>query len=228
MTAPSSAIATWSAVWKITPVDEIFSSTPDRDVGRQDQRRRTVGEIRCQMRPYLDVPVAHDRRAQVAQRQRGGQRGRGGLRALVLGRVGQPGPVQRLLLVVRGEHAVGDRGRRVQRHPGQALGHRVAHVVEMRCLAADHHAQAPPRRRGWRPVPVPRPGSRSRPAPAPRSGCRCRRRRRPCVRRRAARRRSCRARCWPRWPASAPTRRAVADRERRRLRSIRAPPWLLR
>jgi len=28
MTAPSSAIATWSAVWKMTPVDEIFSSTP--------------------------------------------------------------------------------------------------------------------------------------------------------------------------------------------------------
>jgi hypothetical protein len=28
MTAPSSAIATWSEVWKITPVEDIFSSAP--------------------------------------------------------------------------------------------------------------------------------------------------------------------------------------------------------
>src|SRR6185436_20274109 len=35
----------------------------DRDVDNHDEGRRSVGELRCQMRPYLDVPlgVGHDR-----------------------------------------------------------------------------------------------------------------------------------------------------------------------
>src|SRR3712207_8026569 len=45
------------------------------------------------------------------------QGGGRGLGALVLRRAGQPRPVERLLLGVDGEHPVGHRGRRVQRHP---------------------------------------------------------------------------------------------------------------
>src|SRR6478672_7336419 len=76
-----------------------------------------------------------------AQGLAGGQGGGGRLVALVLLRPREAGAVERLLVVVAGEHAEPDGGLVVQRDPGQAVGGGVADVAEVRGPAADHDAE---------------------------------------------------------------------------------------
>ena len=54
---------------------------------------------------------------------------------------GRPGAVAGLLLGVAGQDAVADGLARVERHPGEPGGDRVADVLEVRGAAADHHAE---------------------------------------------------------------------------------------
>src|SRR5947208_9232189 len=75
------------------------------------------------------------------EREGSGERGRDCLVALVLGRVGQPGPVEGLLLVVAGEHAEADRNAGAMRDEDQSGGRGLAHIVEMRGATADDHAE---------------------------------------------------------------------------------------
>ncbi len=105
----------------------------------QDHRGGTVREIRCQVGPYLEIPVAHDRRrsrrvSAVAARPRS-------LRALVLHESGSPARSSACCFGVGGEHTVRDRGALVERDPGQPRGDCITHVIEMRCLTTDDHAQ---------------------------------------------------------------------------------------
>ncbi len=54
----------------------------------------------------------------------------------------QPAPVAGLLQGVTGEHPVANRFAGVEGDPGQPVGHRVTHVLEVRRAAPDHRAQA--------------------------------------------------------------------------------------
>src|ERR1700685_2499627 len=65
-----------------------------------------------------------------------------GLPSLVLVAPGQAASVTSRLYRVTGEHAVAHRSAGVESHPGQARGHRVADVLEVRGAAANDGAQA--------------------------------------------------------------------------------------
>src|SRR5699024_2553389 len=69
------------------------------------------------------------------------ERGDRGLATLVLDRRRHPGAVQRLLLGVRRQDPVADRGRLIQGYAGEAGGDGVAYILEMRGAAPDHHPQ---------------------------------------------------------------------------------------
>src|SRR6478672_3802248 len=106
-------------------------------------------------RPAVTWPTPHDRRVTARPRAAsvlvaaldgpqglgGEQRGGGGLVALVLLRPLEAGPVEGLLVVVAGQHPEAHRGLVVEGHPGEAVGGRVADVVEVRGAPADHHAE---------------------------------------------------------------------------------------
>ena len=81
----------------------------------------------------------------------------------------EAGAVERLGVVVAGEHAEADRRAGVERDPGQAVGGGGADVVEVRRAAADDDAERDHGVVGARPARRPRPAARRCPARAPRS-----------------------------------------------------------
>ena len=122
----------------------------------------------------------------------------------------QPGPVQRLLLVVAGEQPEPDRYAGVDRHPGQPVGRGLADVVEVRRAAADHDSERDHRvvPRPGQPRPRP-PAARTTPAPAPAA---------------ARRPRTRPARAAPRPPARPSPSCATAPRRPRPAARCRRPP----
>ena len=152
------------------------------------------------------------RRAQRAQRVRGHQRGDAGLGALVLLGPGHAGALHGLRVGVAGQHPVADRRALVEGYPRQAGRHGVAHVLEVRGPAADHHAEGDDGVVDCGPVPGTPPAARSCRGPA---------------RRWAARHRPCRPRPAPARGARRRSRRATASPPRPGAgRSRRAPPGL--
>src|SRR3954447_26047475 len=73
----------------------------------------------------------------LAQQQRRLDRSHRGLLSLVLARSGESAAVERLLLVVAGEHAEPYRDAGVQGDTGEPVGGRLADVVEVRRPPAD-------------------------------------------------------------------------------------------
>src|ERR1035437_10925798 len=75
-------------------------------------------------------------RAEGAQHDRRVERRHDRLPSLVLGAAVQPAPLAGLLQRVTGEPPVANRFASVERHPGQAVGDSIAHVLEVRSPAA--------------------------------------------------------------------------------------------
>src|SRR4051812_8975762 len=78
----------------------------------------------------------------LAQQQRRLDRSHRGLLSLVLARSGESAPVERLLLVVAGEHAEPYRDAGVEGDTGEPVGDGPADVLEVRCATADDDAQS--------------------------------------------------------------------------------------
>jgi FAD/FMN-containing dehydrogenase/Fe-S oxidoreductase len=96
-------------------------------------------------RAWHPLELAHQalvRLPEAAEDQGGLQGGQDGVPALVLAAALGAAAVEGLGAGIAGEHPVADRGAGVERHPGQAVGHRLAHVVEVRGPAADDRAEA--------------------------------------------------------------------------------------
>ena len=109
---------------------------PRRSSTRTQQRAfrdARVVSIRCRRRYSTDEAPRRARAVAIAASAAS--------RALVLLRAGQAGAVEALLLVVEGEHAEADGLAGVERDPGEAVGRRRRDVLEVRCAAADDHAE---------------------------------------------------------------------------------------
>src|SRR5881275_2792552 len=78
----------------------------------------------------------------LAQQQRRLDRSHRGLLSLVLARSGESAPLERLLLVVAGEHAEPYRDTGVQSDAGETVRDRATDVFEVRRAAADDDAES--------------------------------------------------------------------------------------
>src|SRR5690606_15631857 len=76
------------------------------------------------------------------QGQGGGERRLDGLGALVLSRFGKAGAVESLRVVIAREHAESDRDEMLAGDIGEAQGHGLAHVFEVRSRSLDDHAES--------------------------------------------------------------------------------------